>query len=124
MKKLLFYMLLFTSFIAFSQTDIIETQMVNADVVTVEGDKFNVVANRMSIDNISNTIEYAGVSSFETESIQVCDADKIVYNSGTNEIFVSGNSVIKGVSLHMNLPMEGMSKHIRYKLGDKVAYME
>lgn len=122
MKKLFLLSFSLAAFAANAQGNILETDNITANIVTTQGDEFNVVAGKMVHDNDTQTVTYTDVKSLKTDLVEVCYADKIVFNIETNELILSGNLSMTGVSMHM----DGDRKHnyIRYKIGDTVAYME
>jgi lipopolysaccharide export system protein LptA len=124
MKKIFFSLLSLAAITAHAQTDIIESHNVKADVITEQGDRFNVSADKMSFDNTARTIEYSGVDLLTTDLVEICDAEKIVYNIDTNELILTGNLIMTGVAMQSEMPYKGKSRHIRYKIGDTVAYIE
>lgn len=124
MKKLCLFLLGFASFVMHAQADTIVTLNVKTEVLTKYGETINVSADKMTVDNLENTIAYTGVQLFTVGNVEIRNAEKILYNIGTNELILTGSCSLNGVSIHSELPFKGKSKHLRYRIGDTVAYME
>lgn len=69
-----------------------------------------------------NTILLSGAVNFKTETIDIKNADKIVYNTCTKEIVATGvqNFEIKG---SVQVAEQNKRDTLTYRLGDDIAYM-
>ncbi|MCC4211225.1 hypothetical protein [Leeuwenhoekiella parthenopeia] len=74
-------------------------------------------------DPENNTIEFRGNVNFQSEIIQLENADKILLNKNTNEIVVTG---LKDFTIDGAIQIKGEAKRkiLKYTLGDRIAYLE
>ena len=77
----------------------------------------------IKFDSEQNTLELTGNVSFKTEIIELENAEKIVFNKSTNEIIVSG---LKDFSIDgaIQITDKADKKILRYKIGERIAYVE
>jgi lipopolysaccharide assembly outer membrane protein LptD (OstA) len=113
MKKLIFAFVLLLSFSSFSQEAKIEKKSNEPEFKS----------DLIKINTEQNTLEFTGNVSFKTEIIELENAEKIVYNQSTKELIVTGlnDFTIDGA---IQIKDKASKKILRYKIGEKIAYLE
>ena len=78
----------------------------------------------VKIDSNEDVVTLLGNANLKTDMFEFQNADKIVINKVSNEVLISGvkKVIFKGGTLE-EAP-ESKKKLIRYKIGEKIAYME
>jgi len=82
-----------------------------------------VKCNSINFDSKSQLFEYIGDVSFKTEIIEFKNAEKIIHDKKSNEITVYGlgEFCIDGA---IQMSEKATMRKLRYKIGDKIAYIE
>jgi lipopolysaccharide assembly outer membrane protein LptD (OstA) len=93
------------------------------DKTEIKDDKPEFKCDVVKFDKETNTIELLGNVSFKTDIIELEKADKIILNKETNEIIVSGLAefTIDGA---IQISEKSDKKIMRYKIGERTAYVE
>jgi lipopolysaccharide assembly outer membrane protein LptD (OstA) len=93
------------------------------DKTEIKIDKPEFKCDVVKFDKETNTIEFSGNVSFKTDIIELENADKILLNKETNEIIVSGLAefTIDGA---IQISEKAEKKIMRYKIGERIAYVE
>ncbi len=93
------------------------------DTTEINLDKPGFKCDIMKFNSETNTMEFSGNVSFKTDIIELKNADKILLNNNTNEIIVSGLSefTIDGA---IQVSEKAEKKIMRYKIGERIAYVE
>lgn len=113
MKKLLVFLFLFTGLSIFAQEE-------NAKAFPLD---YELTCDSVKFFSETKIIEYIGNVSFQSEIIEIEKADKIVLDQNTQEIIVTGlteftfDGAIQFTSGKEN-------KSVRYKFGERIAYVE
>ena len=113
MKNLIILFVLLFSINSIAQVDKQAEKIENPEFTSNEG-KF---------DTDKNILELTGNVSFKTDLLELENAEKILYNKTTNEIIVSGlkHFTIDGAIQVADNPNKNT---LRYKIGQKIAYLE
>lgn len=93
------------------------------ETVKSNDNKTKLTCKLIKFDTEKNIFEYIGNVVFKNEIIQFQKAEKIVYNKETNEIVVSGlnDFTINGA---IQVADNSKMKILRYKIGERIAYIE
>jgi len=93
------------------------------DKTEINIDKPEIKCNLVKFNSETNTTEFSGNVSFKTDIIELKNAEKILLNNETNEITVSGLAefTIDG-AIQISEKME--KKIMKYKIGERIAYVE
>ena len=86
-------------------------------------DKPELECDIITFDTATNVMEFSGNVNFKTDIIELQNADKIILNKETNEIIVSGTFkyTFDGT---IQIPDNSENKIMRYKIGERIAYLE
>jgi len=112
MKKLLISIILTLSFNSFAQ-----------EKVELSNEKPTFECNSLKHNPDKNTIELIGNVCFKTNIIEFENADKIVWNRETNEIVVTGLKEFT-IDGKIQFSKNREKKILRYKIGERIAYVE
>ena len=97
---------------------------ISQDLKVEENDDNKVIlSDKVKLNTDENTVEYIGNVTFENEIIKLENADRIVFNSLSNEIIVSG---LKSFSFNGKVQIKNKAENniLRYKLGEKIVFLE
>ena len=93
------------------------------EIVKSNDNKTELTCKLVKFDTEKNIFEYIGNVDFKNEIIQLENAEKILFNKETNEIFVTGLNefTIDGA---IQVAENSKMKTLRYKIGERIAYIE
>lgn len=89
--------------------------------ISIDNSEFT--CEKVQYNSEQNEIVMLGNVSFKTEIIELENAETIVYHKETNEIVVSGLKEFKFDGT-LEITNSAGNKKLRYKIGDKIAYVE
>ncbi|WP_290696517.1 hypothetical protein [Lacinutrix sp.] len=72
----------------------------------------------------TNTLILTGNVNLKTSVFEFVNADKIVLNQNTNEVIVSGNYKVNNNGGTIQTPANVTKNILKYKIGEKIAYVE
>ncbi|RNC87812.1 MAG: hypothetical protein ED556_01085 [Winogradskyella sp.] len=78
----------------------------------------------VELDAQKQTITLTGNANLKTDVFEFQDADKILINKVSNEVIISGAYKVRFKGGTIERASELKSYHLRYKIGDKIAYLE
>lgn len=112
MKNLILILGMVLSFHSFAQ----EKKVTNEQ-------EFGFKCDTIKINSDKNILELNGNVSLKTDSIELENAEKIVFNKSTQGLVVTGLNqfVIDGA---IQIKDKAKKRILRYTLGDKIAYLE
>lgn len=113
MKKFLVIFIVFCSLTVIAQNEISVKEAVNQEFK----------CDLVRFDSDCKVMEIIGNVSFKTDIIEIKNAEKIVFDQNTQEILVTGASEFTfdgAIQVDTGTDM----KTVRYKLGEKIAYVE
>jgi len=99
-------------------TSIFSQEVKNDDILTYSCDE------KIDLNDEDGIVVLTGNVNLKTSIFEFVDADKITIHQKTNEIIVNGayRVYVHGGSIEQSPDLK--KKHLRYKLGEKVAYIE
>ena len=85
--------------------------------------KLEITCDLVRYDTETKVIEFIGNVSFKTEIIEIEKADKIIFDQASQEIIATGlgQFLFDGV---IQVANKGEKKILKYKIGEKIAYVE
>ena len=86
-------------------------------------EKHKITCEIAMFDSDCKTYEFTGNVNFKTNIIDIVNADKIVYDQNTNEILVTGLSDFS-IDGAIEITDKAKKRILKYRLGDRIAYLE